>query len=447
MWYPVPALEWLRTGVYTLQKGIPMVMQRWGSVLLMLVFVLAACGTADTSDIALSDTGVEPSATADGAYPTAQNAAPTATHAPTQEATSAPAEIERSQPTSEVIEAAATEQTPILPHIEISLTDVITIEQHAASAALYSWSPDGSMILFSNLGADYDRISVFNINTRKVTTIEREASTRLEMEGGIVLDYIEPLWTPDCCTIIVPKPGPSEATQQLMLYQADGTPVEDLGIFPQGPFYLDAQDEIIVLNEQGLSRGASSDSQPLSGIDDVYARLRMTPANNGQFFYPEHKTVLHLYDPLTKKDRFSLDITDLPDSDKSLTEAAEFGPHAMLPNGQEIMFWVKDGANASLWITDLKSGNSHKIIHTLAAPFHMSLSPDATKLVWTESVHRAGKAISVLDIQTGQSISLGGGFDTTALWHPTKPVFITSRVAGDSLQDLQRIFYIYKVNP
>ena len=208
MWYPVPALERLRTGVYTLQKGIPMVMQRWGSVLLMLVFVLAACGTADTSDIALSDTGVEPSATADGAYPTAQNAAPIATRVPTQEATSAPtsegtatipSEALIPLPLSNTLELTA--QHTIILNQSINtlshtllLTPTHIIKETDVKLKVFTWSFDGKYLVVgrSQPGESTYELSLLDVQTKQEIVIAQQATHVIASPSAYEFVFIQP---------------------------------------------------------------------------------------------------------------------------------------------------------------------------------------------------------------------------------------------------------------
>ena len=176
------------------RKDKHMRLKNWRRTLLLIVLVLAACGTADSPEHAVSDSGVVASITPDGAYPPpAQTPAtspatqpiPTATSDPTTVPTLAATEdMPSPQPTERAPETAEREPTPPQTTIfyeqttaVMTPTTVVSIEENESPLKLFAWSFDSQYLFFgreapdiSGLKSEYD-LYIFDLTTYQETFV------------------------------------------------------------------------------------------------------------------------------------------------------------------------------------------------------------------------------------------------------------------------------------
>ena len=159
-----------------------MLLKSWRSVILLLTLVLAACGTADTTDRALSDTGVQASATPDSAYPvlstatsapTATAVSPTATSVPTDrplvQATMADQAITADDPVEIIVSKAIHTAVPAS-----ELHAIHILQEKDIKLRVFDWSYDGRHLIIgrSPLTQTLYDISLLDVTTLQETFIE-----------------------------------------------------------------------------------------------------------------------------------------------------------------------------------------------------------------------------------------------------------------------------------
>ena len=170
-------------GFTLLRKDKHMQLKNWRRTLLLVALVLAACGTADTTEQHISDSGVVASTTPDGAYPPpartpaaspATQPIPTATSEPTTAPTLAATEdIPTPQPTERAPETA--ERKPTTPQTTIfyeqttavmTPTTVVSIEENESPLKLFAWSFDSQYLFFGQqVPSEKNRIIEFDLYT------------------------------------------------------------------------------------------------------------------------------------------------------------------------------------------------------------------------------------------------------------------------------------------
>ena len=446
MWYTVPALERLRTGVYILQKGIPMVMQRWGSVLLMLMVVLAACGTADTSDIALSDTGVEPSATADGAYPTPQNAAPTATHAPTQEATSAPT----SEGTEEVL-VEPLEPTNNLTNtpLAFTLTHTVTISiaDDRSTTSIIGWSPDGTKVLYATHRTLTETLYVLDLHSGETWRLTENAlTTEYDADHSrIVHLYNPPIWQDNCCHVLVPILAPAEQ-QALTIFSLEEHDTEQIGLFARGKFTQATSKEIHLLQPDKLST-IEKNSIQASELENTLARntyMYAALSQDGQLAFIHHPHTLIIKDIPNELHSIDIESLSLKSQQKERLETLAFDRPQYIPGTEMISFLIRGNRGSSLWTSNLQTPPQEQLYIT-GEPMHYAWSNKGHLVSWEKAINRAGRNIYVSNMHSTE-VLVHAGADSNALWHPQKSMLITSSLSGDMLDpETERIFYIYEL--
>ena len=397
-------------------------MRRFLSIVGLLSWLFTACGTVPVAEnqTPLSDTKMN----GIGVCPTPGS---TIVATPTAEDLSAVI-----QPTLSPVQTPIAPPPPTLPPNptpapQFALFKNLPITSGRGPHYLAGWSPDGSLIAYTAIGAQPGMADVYTLNVQSGAhqLIAADAFLGLRSSGGVLaLDMGAPRWKAQQNELILSKLKPNNK-QAIVITDANGTIKKTIATEELGAYAFHDDETLVIASAKKIKQNKGSrvtiDVPELVGD----ALLSFKENGHGKFAFLPQANKLHIaalndasYHWITTTADLKKQSKLSPDVDGS---RLKFKDVVWSPDGTKMAFWLGTETDHELWIAD---ENGKIFVSMLVIPQsrggHIAWSPDGTMLAFTVTPTGAGAneyiSLNIAYVADGHSEVVDTGVQLNPIW-------------------------------